>query len=305
MRVENSKFKILNSKYSFLVVLFFSIFSVLYSTLFVSAVSISPLKHIIVIDPGNTQDVAFEIHNNTQVEKTYRMSVDGFSIDSKSGAAVFGTTSRAVSWVTFPNVSTFTLAPNTKREMVATIDVPSGEVAQTYYLAVFAQEVSDVTGGTGVGARVGTLVFLTVGGIVTENLDIDYIVPQQWFSIGEPSIVLQLSNNGGIALPYVGILTVTRLNGTVVDQIYMNDTVDVIYAQTKQERTYAWGSLPWRSIGPLRVSAVVTYGASQQMVTGTTLFWYLPWYAFVGLFGVLFVSIGFFILVRRRYLLVL
>ncbi len=297
---ENSKFQIPNSKIVFLASFFISAFCILHSALFVHAIAISPLKHTIVVDPGMSQDVAFTVTNDTDQEKTYRMNVDGFVVDAVTSRPVFGQITPATRWVSFVSGDTFTLVPGQRREVVATVRVPNGEAPQTYYVGVFAQEVNQSEGNVGLGARVGTLVFLTVGGVVTEDLQIEYMTPSSFFSFDAPTIDVGLYNAGTVVSPYVGELIITTMSDRVVYRAPLGEGMSRVYAGMKKNDSLSINDLSWRAIGPLSATVVIQYGIEKQMVYGGTTFWFMPPVAWVGVMVLILILVGFFGIMHRR-----
>jgi hypothetical protein len=253
-----------------------SIFYILLPTFFVQAISVSPLKHTVVVDPGSTQDVSFQVFNDSNEEKTYVMDVEGFIVDAQSGRAKFGEMSPAQTWTSFPSGNTFTLSPWQKREVVATLSVPAGERPNTYYLGVFAQESAGKNNELRLGTRVGTLVFLTVAGTIVEDLRLDYVVPLSRVSMHSPVFQLQLSNNGTVVSPYSGIMTLTNISGREVGRVVLHDGVGHVFAGMKKVETVDMFQTSWRDIGPLRATVLIQYGIAQKMVSESVVVWYLP-----------------------------
>lgn len=301
MKFQNLKFKIESSKLLFLIYFLITSFFIFHFSFFAQAVSISPLKHTVVIDPGSSQDVSFVVTNDSDSERVYNISLDGFRIDPKTGRAVFGQTSRADKWFSFLSGSTFVLEPRQSKEVVASITVPGGEEPNTYYIGVFAQESFGEGGDVRFGSRVGTLVFLSVAGIVNEELEVDYFTPTSFISTQPPSFQLQLSNNGTIVTPYKGVVVVHKSSGREVVRVPLSDETQRVYAGMKKEDSISIGNLSWRDIGFLRASIIMQYGVGVHTVSASTTFWYLPvWSYFVGLLFVLLL-IFVFIFVKRRY----
>lgn len=296
----NVIYKTKNSLYVYVVSFFISLFFIFYFSFTTNAVSISPLKHMVVVDPGMSQDIAFTITNDTDQEKKYRMDVDGFAVDPKSGRSIFGQTSPALDWISFVSGDTFTLGPSQQREVVASVRVPSGVVPQTYYIGVFAQEMNQSETNVRVDARVGTLVFLTVGGVVTEDLDVDYVVPASFVVFGKPTIDIGLHNKGTVVAPYVGELIITTMGGQIVYRAPLSEGVDRVYAGMKKQDSFFIDTLSWRAIGPLTATVVIEYGIEKKIVSSSTTFWFMPPIAW-GLVAVfLCVCISFFMLLHRR-----
>jgi hypothetical protein len=280
MKLKNFKFQISNFKILFLVSFFISAFCILLFAFSVQAVSISPLKHTVVIDPGATQDISFVVTNDSDQEKTYTMVTEGFVIDAQSGRAEFGEVSPAQQWISFPAGNTFVLQPTQQREVVATARVPVGEIPNTYYIGVFAQESAGTDGDVRLGARVGTLMFLTVAGTVVEDVQIDYLTPASFISTQPPTFQLQLSNNGTIVSPYIGTVTLINMSGREVSRVVMHDGIERVYAGMKKRETIDVAQLSWRDIGPLRATAVVQYGVGQTIASQSTVVWYLPLWSY-------------------------
>lgn len=268
---------------------------IFYFTNSIQAISISPLKHTIILDSGAVQDVAFNVTNDTDVEKKYVMALDAFRVDPNTGRAIFGETDTALNWISFPFGNSFSLKPNQIKEVIATVTIPPNEIPNTHYIGVFAQEsVLSESGTVQIGSRVGTLMFIVVGGEMVEQFGIDYVVPIDFVTTKLPQFDLQLNNSGTIETSYVGKITLTNVSGRVVfEKIFTND-IEKVYAGMKKKHTINVSDLSWRDIGPLRATALVEYGISKKMINATTMVWYMPVWTY-GLIIFLLGSTWFFI----------
>lgn len=139
------------------------------------AVAIGPTLFDFSADPGQSIEAGLTIRNDEAQPRTYFLQLQKFIPKGENGQQEFlplRDTSGLPSWI-FLSMPAVTLNPGQSIEVPFSIRIPQGTPSGSYYAALFATGLSENTGsnsGTGLTARVGALIFLTVQGTLTEKV---------------------------------------------------------------------------------------------------------------------------------------
>ncbi len=264
------------------------------------AVSVSPLRQTVVIDPGERQIVEMEVVNADGQEKTVVFEADAFTLDA-DGRPVFGQDDEAVVWVT-PEIQSIELAPGGRETARFIIAVPAEAEPMSHYLALFAAELPGL-GGVGIGTRVGSLLFLHVGGTATESLEIeDFSYPAGWVRDTSAAYQLTLKNTGTIHVIPAGTIRVSNWWGETIAEIPVNAAGRKMLPYTSWREAWSLPPINVVNAGPLRTDVRLTYGVTGQSLTffgrGG---WFVPPGAIALVLGMIFVFLLSIVsLVRRR-----
>lgn len=294
-RMKNAEWfkKIIESSWWWLIPAFFFI------PVNVEALTISPLRHTVVIDPGQSQTVSLTITNDGNKTITLVPEIDAFQLDPQIGTAVFGARDEAVSWVE-PAERQLTVRSGATRETVFQINVPKEAEPGSHYLALFANQ-APAAGTIGVGARVGALLFLHVAGEVREELTReDFFSTRAWYAKPPLTLSLWLRNNGTIHVVPVGEVLLQK-GGQVIDRQSLNTGERKILPGARWEESYQFEKLAWRDVGRIEAVASLQYGLTRQPIVDRVAFWYLPAGLLVTIaVGLILVFVGWLIVKKKK-----
>lgn len=246
------------------------------------AFSIFPARYTFVVDSGKTAVASVQIYNDEDQPIQVTAEVDAFALDSDTGHTQFGQSDPAKSWIQ-ASVSSLTLSPEQKQTVDFTIAVPPETPAGSHYLGLFLKQKS-AAGQVGLGKRIGTLLFLHVGGEVSEKLQIqDFSFEKER---GNRNFHIQLQNNGSIHLMPGGNVRLFNFWGAQISGIPVNQNQRKVLPNADWRETLTLKNLGISSIGKIRADLTVEYGLTGQIVQSTIYFWYFPWWSIV--FALLF-----------------
>lgn len=279
----------------FFCILFLSSFPFSNSVL---AVSISPLRQTISIDPGTQETVKIEVTNDTQEEKIFIPSLDAFSTNGGSNEIHFGKNDEALAWVDSTQKE-YTFAPGEKKEIPFTIIIPNDAQPGAHYLGLLVSERSG-RGQIGAQGRVGSLLFLYVSGRIEENVSLDsFTTNKKLYFGGTVFINAQLKNNGTIHIIPVGNV-----------QAKKKDCVDYFEElNTEKKKIFPHTSWQWEKEFPLkncgmglyRVTLYVQYGLSKQtMIQSLSFYYFPPAFVIISFVGITVLIILSFIFYKKR-----
>lgn len=253
--------------------IFFGFFLFLLFPQEIFALEVSPPRQAVTISPGEEQVVRIRIENDTDTGKKYKYELSGFTVDPKTGAAKFNTKDNAAKWIKF-NQNTFSLASNSARTSTFEISVPDDAKSGSHYISIFAKQVvpdSEIS----LSSRVGSLLFLYVGGVVKERLTLNNFSVSKRVNLDRPiKLNLGLENNGSIHLAPQGTILIDK-GEEVVRKIKVNKEQNLLLPGESLSRQYNISSLSWTDSGKINAELVLQYGKSNKVLSGRDEFWYI------------------------------
>lgn len=185
-------------KFFFLFFLFFSISLFAFSV--VNAFSISPVRYVLTVAPGEQKEVSLTIKNTNSDSASYNLFVLGAS-QNNSGQPIFDLNlSEAENWVK-PEKEIINLTAKEEETVNFLINIPGDAYPGFYYLGLAVQERILTSDNIGLSGRLLTLLSLQVAGEAQEVLKINKWSPssdddRQWQA--------KIENKGNVDLPLVG-----------------------------------------------------------------------------------------------------
>lgn len=241
-----------------------------------SALSTSDLKQTLIVDPGVEQVLTVEFTNNTNQVRSFIPEVDSFIVDEQSGFPLFDQESIAERWIR-PIEDQVVLGANETAIIEFEVSVPESAQPTAYHLGLFLREVPR-DGQVAVGARVGSLLFLQVAGIQTESLASTKFSPQRSpIFTGSANVETRIQNKGTVAVIPIGTITVTDMFGSIVKEVQYNAEAREVFVGMGTQKVISLDDIGMRHAGPLIVTMFLTYGATGQTISDTTLIWFIPW----------------------------
>lgn len=252
-----------------------AILGLLWSAQSTQALSITPTKQAITVEPGAQQDVRVTIINEGPTATVLKTLVDPFSSDTATGLPVFGESDEAAAWVDILPRK-LTLRPGEQTDVTYTIRVPKNAEPGAHYLGLFAQTQSEEV-GIAAGTRIGSLLFLYVAGDVQESLlRRNFSATKSFFISSDPTISLQMVNEGTIHVVPTGEIVIQDMWDRRIEVRPINPENRKVLPRAVFDRSFVFSDLPIAVIGPVTAYASVNYGLTNQTMTASTTFWVLP-----------------------------
>lgn len=262
----------------------------------VSALSMSPARQTVIIDPGKTEHIFISVKNDQNEPFEVKGSLEGFRIDEKTHRAVFGAREEAVQWGKVVTPSS-PLLPGETKNIEFVFSVPKNASPGAHYLALFG-EIKAGTGQVGIATRVGSLMFLYVGGEVKEAMNVlEFSSGAKWYYQKNAEIFLKTENQGSIHVFPTGKITVRNFRGNILQTFPINPENHLVIPQNDWSRIFDITFSP-RDIGKIEATLEFTYGVNQKMILKKISFWYIPWWMIGIVSGV--VVVGILFLLKRK-----
>lgn len=255
------------------------------------AMQVFPARQTAVVDPGARHKFVVTVTNDSTGAKSFQGEVSSFTLDPVTNAIQFHKNDPFLNFFSLSKRAV-TLSPGESGEIEFVLSVPKDTTPGARYIVLFATEVGQESGADiVVGSRVGSLLFLHVGGDIREDLQVkDFSTDRDWYFAGTPIVRLTLVNQGSIHVVPAGEVVISNFLGDTVAKSAFNPSGQKILS-LGEWYTEAPLHLDWKDAGKMRVQLSAVYGIENQAVSTSFTFWFLPWPVLVGA-GISVVLIG-------------
>jgi len=266
------------------------------------SLGIAPLTFEITANPGDIVENYLKVYNpspDTSVQ--IEMVIEDIAPTGEAGHVIVEPaeteTYSLARWIeTEPKE--FSLAPREEKFVKFTINIPENAEPGGHYGTVIAG-AKLVAGPRATGAailpRVGSLVLLTVPGVMREELIVKEFIAPNYSEFGPIPFTIRFENTGTVHIKPTGYITVTNWLGQKVADIEF-PSHNVLPRAVRKFET----SLPQKWLFAGRYTATLTgnYGLSNVSLTPTVItFWVFPWKFGLGILIVIILLI----LSRKRW----
>ena len=238
----------------------------------VQAFSLRPAIQEFVVDPGDKVQSYVEVTNDEDVAQDFYLSVQKFVPKGASGQQDFLPLSDVEglpSWIYF-SAPKYQLKAGETRQIPFDLKVPGEANGGGYYAAIFVSNQPPVLTGkqSAMGSRTGSLIFLTVRGLIVSQAEITHFLAQSQANVAQAEVRFDLSirNTGNIHLQPSGYLRITDWWGQSVAKIKINPEGARILPSSSRYFSATWKEGNWFAFGKYQV----TYESEGQNVSGIT-----------------------------------
>ena len=291
------------------VLIFISIFLVFLRQ--TQAISISPVRIEMAVDPGRSEQGVFKVINDEAEGKLFYTSFENFEATGETGNPNFipGREGLA-SWISAP--SQIIVGPGETKEVPFTINVPRNADPGGYFAAIFlstSPPQSNRGGEVTIGARIGTLLLFRVNGDIKEGgalLEFGIKDNQKLFTSLPVPFYYRFQNAGDDRVRPVGNITIKNTLGMTSQVINANISQGNVLPQSIRRFESSWletsgkqqavdAAVPESAggkgffaaakaqaknfaLGRYTAELGITYGqANQQTELAYVSFWVIPW----------------------------
>lgn len=259
------------------------------------ALTLSPPTTEIVAKPGETVEVVAKLYNETNAALAIQPGVFSFSTKNESGQPDFFDDKTGLDlqhWITLP--SSVTLAPQERKSVVITINVPKSADPGGHYASIFwGTTPPKVDSGAGIEGRIAMLILVNVEGNIKEDAKIIEFHTLAPFATHLPmDFMVRFQNQGTVHVHPAGDIEIRNMFGRQSVTLPFNiqpSTGNVLpksirrfdlswtkraLAATESEWSKEWHNF---AFGRYTAELAATYGPSNKLVTAKTSFWVFPW----------------------------
>ncbi len=250
---------------------------------------ISPVIVELNADPGQTYILDIKLKNVTTNTLVSKSQVNNFGAKGENGdPQIFLDQNEdnaygMKNWVS--KIPDYTFSPKDSRTIPVKINVPTSAEPGGHYGVIrftgVAPELANDQSAVALSASVGTLVLIRVSGDVKESARLeDFFVSQNshksgFFETGPLDIVERIKNTGNVHIKPTGSATVKDMFGRTVASFKVNDPPKNVLPDSirrfEQKLNQQW------LFGRYSANLDLSYGSTNQKLTGQLVFWVIPW----------------------------
>lgn len=241
-----------------------------------TALTISPARMEFNADPGSSIEATVTLTNLSTRPMTLGAEHTDFVAGDDGKTPQFVAPDDSSPWSMSAWMSsqpaTFTLAPGEKQVVRIAIDVPEDAEPGGHYSAVLFAGADDAADGTGVVAKVGSLILVTVSGDIEESGSARLTVP--WLSDSGPiGMEVAFTNHGNVHVKPSGVVRVIDSGGETVAEIPCGG--ENVLPRSARKFVISWENPPkW---GFFTVEAELDYGDGKRATAEPARILVGPW----------------------------
>ena len=232
-------------------------------------------------DPGQTLTATLKVRNDSTSTQNFTVSIEDFVVIDNQGTPVPVTTSASnrwslATWITSPQYipvdagGTQIINISVKIPMTA---LPGGHYAMLTYTPNAEAKAGDLQQtGNIITSRVGTLIYVTVSGPVTENATITKFSVPKFLEQGPVEFTGTIESLSDIHVNPKGTLTIYSPISQKVAEI--NVDAGNIFPETSRDFSAIWNQ-KW-GWGRYSADLNLVYGAAGSLLSATIFFWLFP-----------------------------
>lgn len=248
---------------------------------------VSPVRHILSADPGETLNFDFKFFNLGDAPVVGLIkSADFIVTDDEGTPKILDLGDQvlpkfsAASWTDLP-FDRMSVPANDSVPVRITINVPQNARPGGRYVAIYFEPTSaDVSlstnteaAGSSISQRIAGLVYLRINGPITEKALISRLIGPSFLEYGPISIDTEILNRGDYHIRPRGSIKATSLLKTTIDQKKIEEVN--IFPETARSYKFELGK-KWM-LGKYMIEITASYGESGQVIQRSLEVWVFPW----------------------------
>ncbi|MEK7597781.1 MAG: hypothetical protein AAB441_04015 [Patescibacteria group bacterium] len=250
--------------------------------------TVAPARQEITINPGENSAVNIRFYNFSEFPVSGIVRIADFIVDNSQGAPRIIEDINQVSprfsaqtWLSIP-YDQITIAASDKVSLQAKINVPVDARPGGRYVAVYFEPTTAIPqsvggksqeAGTGVTSRIASLIYIKVAGPTTEKALVSRFFTPGFFEYGPVKVETQILNRSDYHVRPRGVITMTNIFGTLVDQTNIRE--ENIFPDVVRNYENSLGK-KWM-LGKYKLNLTVSYGEKGQVLEMFTYVWVFPW----------------------------
>ena len=249
--------------------------------------TVAPARQEIAINPGEGSAVNVRFYNFSEAPVSGIVRIADFIVDNSQGAPriiedinQLSPRFSAQTWLDIP-YDQITIAASDKVSLQAKINVPLDARPGGRYVAVYFEPTASIPqaigaekeAGTGVSSRIASLIYIKVNGPTTEKALVSRFFAPGFFEYGPIKIDTQILNRGDYHIRPRGVITISNIFGSPVDQTNIRE--ENIFPDVVRNYENSLGK-KWL-MGKYKLNFSASYGESGQVLEAFTYVWVFPW----------------------------
>ncbi len=273
-----------------IVIIFITIITLRFGRVFAQSVlplTVAPARQEITINPGEGSAVNIRFYNFSEAPVSGIVRIADFIVDNSQGAPriiedvnQLSPRFSAQTWLNIP-YDRITIAAADKVSLQAKITVPADARPGGRYVAVYFEPTISIPqaigaekeAGTGVTSRIASLIYIKVSGPTSEKALVSRFFTPGFFEYGPVKVETQILNRGDYHVRPRGVITMSNVFGTPVDQTNLRE--ENIFPDVVRNYENSLGK-KWL-MGKYKLNFTASYGEKGQVLEAFTYVWVFPW----------------------------
>jgi len=273
--------------------------------------TISPPLKELTLKAGEVSKQTITITNPTKSTIEVYPSVMNFEAGGENGEPTFTEPKEEesnfalASWIKFAETK-IALTPEQVYEFNYTVKAPDGAEPGGHYGAVFfaKQPLKSTDTATSnqviVSGKIGTLILVKVPGALVEKATLDKFATHKISFMGPVNFETKITNLGNIHFKPKGEITIKNIVGNEAGRATVNEAGGNVLPDSIRKFDTRWSNGSW-AFGRYVASVKLIYGDADKEVTGTYVFYLLPWWFLVAVaLSIVLVVLLIIVIVRKR-----
>lgn len=277
-----------------------------------SGLQISPIRHRLTMNPGESKTISIIVKNVTQGKLVAKVGLNDFESDGESGEPkiLIDTKERTPNSLEkfITGFADIDLKSNESKEVKLFLNAPANTPAGAYFGAVrftaIPEGANDEDRRVTLNASVASLVLVEISGDITESIQLLSAKATRgkntgsFFFSAPDQVAVTVKNTGnGFSQPF-GRVSVIGMSNKEVHSYELNNKDPRGNILPDSTRIFRDELKNVKSPGRYKITANISHGSGGQVLTVTTTFWYVPVWLLV---TILVLLIGLIVLAYAFY----
>ncbi len=263
-----------------------------------------PPRLELTVEKGEAAYSVLKVRNGGDSEQAVVVKIQDFVVQDDKGTPVpveeqVSGRWAASTWVAV-SPAKFVIKPGELKQLDLTVVVPDDALAGGHYAVVFYEPVQGIQiEGTksAVALNVGTLVYITVPGPITENAFVSRMDLPKFSEYGPIPITTEIENLSDIHIQPVGAIEIYNWLGKLNSTLALEEGKNIFPGKSRiYENTWPqkWG------FGKYKAYLKASYGTQGNILTATVFFWIIPWRVMAMVALLVLIGVLLFIYFRKK-----
>ena len=296
------------------------------------ALTITPPRFEIAVNPGQRFEYTVQLYNETDQEMTVYSSASNFTYqEGQEGVPKFYDLAEGeeglAKWIEV-EPGPIVIAPQERKDIKFAVNVPQNADPGGHYAGLFfGSQSSSQAGSSGVGVseKIGALILMRVSGDIKESgrlVEFNLKNSQTVYDHLPVNFALLFENSGNIHLKPAGEIVITDFTGRTADKVGVNQDqigggknvlpntsrhFEAVWTKgplNVSDRGF-WGKLAAEkdnfALGRYKATLNLEYGSQGVKEKASVVFWVFPWHLLLVLLIVFIIALAILFLVIRSY----
>ena len=270
----------------------------------IEGLSAIPPRLEITVNPDSAITKTIKVRNESDTDKTVSISIEDFVVNDNKGTPTIINASEtdnrwaASSWIQVSPSSVKLKAGETKTLNLTVMPPKNALPGGHYAMVVQSPEGKTTLNTTGsfIQPRVGTLVYITIPGDITQKAVIKNFSAGKFFEFGPIDFATTIQNLSDIHIKPAGNITITNMIGMKSFVQFNKDGNNIFPGKTRDFENQL--NKKWL-FGRYKAELNAAYGSASGVATAVIFFWVIPW-RFIILIGTAIAIINAVIIIIRN-----